>query len=227
MSSTGQQQVVHSINMNEKDFEQTKKKFESVNFLAKNEAPLSLFPKLISHKERHGVIVDAAHCNRTLETSFLEHMAENLREGSKEKLNLRNFYSLLTDGSTNLAVNEKEAFLATFNPKLEGSNKVSSELNYFDRVELEAADAQDIVNTIKESFKRVRINLDKLIGFGSDGVSINKEVKEDIKTIDQRENKWLTFGWCVAYRLKLALKYAFKETTCDDIEELIIFDYLY
>ena len=154
-------------------------------------------------------------------------MAENLREGSKEKLNLRNFYSLLTDGSTNSAVNEKEVFLATFNPELEGSNKVSSELNYFDHVELEAADAQDIVNTIKESFKRVRINLDKLIGFGSDGVSINKEVKEDIKTIDQRENKWLTFGWCVAYRLKLALKYAFKETRCDDIEELIIFDYLY
>ena len=113
MSSTGQQ-------------------FESVNLLAKNEAPLSLFPKLISHKERHGIIVDTAHCNRTSGTSFLEHMAENLGEGSKEKLNLRNFYSLLTDGSTNSAVNEKEAFLATFNPKLEGSNKVSSELNYFD-----------------------------------------------------------------------------------------------
>ena len=46
MSSTGQQ-------------------FESVNLLAKNEAPLSLFPKLISHKERHGIIVDTAHCNRT------------------------------------------------------------------------------------------------------------------------------------------------------------------
>ena len=202
MSSTGQQ-------------------FESVNLLAKNEAPLSLFPKLISHKERHGIIVDTAHCNRT------SGIKGNLREGSKEKLNLRNFYSLLTDGSTNSAVNEKEAFLATFNPKLEGSNKVSSELNYFDHVELEAADAQDIVNTIKESFKRVRINLDKLVGFGSDGVTINREAKEGIKTILQRENKWLTFGWCVAYRLKLALKYAFKETACDDIEELIIFDYLY
>ena len=94
-------------------------------------------------------------------------------------------------------------------------------------VELEAANAQGIVNTIKESFKRVRINLDKLVGFGSDGVSINKEAKEGIKTILQRENKWLTFGWCVAYRLKLAFKYALKETTYDDIEGLIIFDYLY
>ena len=33
--------------MNEKDFKQTKKKFKSAYFLAKNEAPLSLFPKLI------------------------------------------------------------------------------------------------------------------------------------------------------------------------------------
>ena len=34
--------------------------FESANFLAKNKAPLSLFPKLISHKEWHGVIVGTA-----------------------------------------------------------------------------------------------------------------------------------------------------------------------
>ena len=81
MSSTGQQHVIHSIKiMNEKDFEQTKKKFESVNFLAKNEPLLSLFPKRISHKERHGVIVNTAYCNRTSGTLFLEHMVENLRE---------------------------------------------------------------------------------------------------------------------------------------------------
>ena len=76
----------------------------------------------------------------------------------KKKLNTRNFHSLSTDGSTDSAVTEKEAFFTlTFNPKLEGSNKVSVELNYFDLVELETAIVEGIVNVIKESFKGVNL----------------------------------------------------------------------
>ena len=61
LSSIGQQPIVNSINIiNKKDFRKTKNKFESAYFLAKNEAPLSLFLKLVSHEERHGVIVGTA-----------------------------------------------------------------------------------------------------------------------------------------------------------------------
>ena len=135
-----------------------------------------------------------------------------------------NFYNLLTGGSTDSTVNEKEAFFVlTFNPKLESSNKVSVELNYFDLVELETADVEGIVNAIKESFKRVKINyLDKLVGFGSDGASVNRGLKEGIKTILQRDNEGLTFSWCVAHSLELALKDAFKGTALDYIEELLL-----
>ena len=53
LSSTGQQSIIHCINvMNGKDFRQTKKKFQIAYFLAEKEAPLSSFRKLISHKER-------------------------------------------------------------------------------------------------------------------------------------------------------------------------------
>ena len=206
LSSAGQQPIAHSINaMNKKEFKQTKKKFVSAYFLAKTEA---FFPKLISHKERHNVIVSTAYCNRTLGTLFLEYIAENLREGLKEKLNLRNFYSLLTGGSTDSAVNKKEVFFVlTFNPKPEGNNEVSVELNYFDLVEPKTANAEGIINTIQESFKGVKINyLNKLVGYGSDGVSVNRGAKEGIKTILQRDNKGLTFGWCVVQKLKLASK---------------------
>ena len=108
MSSTGQQPVVHSINiMNKIDFKQTKKKFENAHFLAKYEAPLSLFQERINHKERHSVIVGTAYCNRNSRTLFLEHIAKSLGEVLKEKFNTGNFYSLLTDGSTNSAANQK------------------------------------------------------------------------------------------------------------------------
>ena len=112
LSSTAQQSLVHGINvMNKKDFKQTKKKFGSAYFLAKNGVPSSLFLKLISNKERHCVFVGTAYCNRTSGTLFLEYIPENLREGLKEMLNTRKFCSLLTDGSTNSAVNQKRPFL--------------------------------------------------------------------------------------------------------------------
>ena len=137
LSSIGQQPIVNSINvMNKKDFRKTKNKFESAYFLAKNEAPLSLFLKLVSHEERHGVIVGTAYRNRTLGTLFLEYITKNLKEGLKEKLNMRNFYSSLTDGSTDSAVNKKEAFyVLTFYLNHEGSTIASVELNYFDLAE--------------------------------------------------------------------------------------------
>ena len=49
--------------MNGKDFRQTKKKFQIAYFLAEKEAPLSSFRKLISHKERHSVVVGTAYRN--------------------------------------------------------------------------------------------------------------------------------------------------------------------
>ena len=110
LSSIGQHPIIHSITIINKTDLSEQKKFESSYFLAKKEVPLSLFLKLISHQERHSVIVGTGYHNRTLGTLFLEIVAENLTEGLKEKLNSRNFFGLLTDGSTNSAVNTHSLF---------------------------------------------------------------------------------------------------------------------
>ena len=105
----------------------------------------------------------------------MEYIAEKLRVGLKEKLNMRNFYSLLTDDSTDSAVNRKETFFVfTLNPQPEGNNKVSVEVNYFDLVELETVSAEGIVNTIKESFKGVKINYLSKLGLISDCATLNR-----------------------------------------------------
>ena len=92
----------------------------------------------------------------------------------KGKVKYVEFLWLLTDGSTNSAVNEKETFFVlTFNPKPEGSNKVSVKLNYYDLVELETTDAEGIINAIEESCKGLKINyLDEFVIFGSGGASV-------------------------------------------------------
>ena len=79
LSSSGQQAIVEGINiMNDKDFELTKKKFESMYFLAKNKAPLSLFPKLLSHEERHGVVFGPAYRNRTFSSNLYQKASDIL-----------------------------------------------------------------------------------------------------------------------------------------------------
>ena len=77
--------------MNDKDFELTKKKFESMYFLAKNGAPLSLFAKYIHHEERHGVLFCTSYGNRTSGTVFLEFIAKSLRHIMKEKTYQKKF----------------------------------------------------------------------------------------------------------------------------------------
>ena len=113
----------------------------------------------------------------------MEDIAENLRKGLKQKLNLRNFYSLLADVSADSAVNEKQAFfVSTFNPKPVGSHKVSVKHNCFDLVVPETVNDEGIVNAIEESSKGIKINyLDKLVGFGSVGISVNCAFKHCIK----------------------------------------------
>ena len=49
-----------------------------------------------------------------------------------------------------------------------------------------------------------------------------KKVAFPFKAQLQRENKWLTFGWCVAHRLELALKDSLSGTPFDEIDELIL-----
>ena len=142
----------------------------------------------------------------------------------KEKLTKRTFYSLLSDGSPDSTVTETDAFFVlAFNSRLEGSDKISVELNYFDLFEPEAADVNSSIKAITKSFNEVKINyLDKLVGFGSDGASVNMGDKEEIKAILQQENKWLTFGWCVAHKPELALNDAMKGTAFGDIDELLL-----
>ena len=72
--------------------------------------------------------------------------------------------------------------MITFNPTPGGSDKVQIEVNYFDLVEPETADANGIVKAIKTSFEQVNIDyLEKLVGFGSDGASVNRGEKDGIK----------------------------------------------
>ena len=110
----------------------------------------------------------------------------------------------------------------TLNPKPEGNNKVSVQVNYFNLVELETVNAEGILNTIKESFKGVKINYLNKLGLISDCATLNRGAKTGNKTILQRENELPTFGWCVANKLRASTQDAFMDTVFNDIRSCFL-----
>ena len=131
--------------MNKKDLAETKLKFESAYLLAKNEAPLSLFPKSLSHEEIHGVTLENALKNRNCGIGFIQHIVKSLGNDTKNKRENSNFYSLLNDGTTDSSVTEKEAFFVmTFDPNPVGREKVYVKINFFDLVDSEKLHSKNI-----------------------------------------------------------------------------------
>ena len=78
--------------------------------------------------------------------------------------------------------------------------------------------ADGITDAIKESFNDIKESTSssltsvgilpyhkKLVGFTSDGASVNRGCNDSIKTRLREKSPWMVFIWCVAHRLELAL----------------------
>ena len=84
-----------------------------------------------------------------------------------------------------------------------------------------------VIEAINDSFKSIVIgtSMDKVVGFCSDGVSVNYGKKEGIKTLHQKSNERLVFGWCVAHRFELSLKDSLKATSLTYVDDMILYLY--
>ena len=77
---------------------------------------------------------------------------------------------------------------------------------------LSSQDVQDIYSAIKSAFKNTNLEhlLSKIVFLGSDGASVNTDIKYRLITNVGQETP-STFTWCLAKRFDLALKDALKE----------------
>ena len=217
--------------MNKRDQERTKKKFEVAYFVSKEELPIVKYVPLLNLEERHGVDVGIAYRNENTGGVFMDYISDSLADELKTKLEKCHFYSVLTDGSTDTATSENEAVFALhFDSNPPGSEKVKIDVNLVKMVYLKSAEAIGVVQSIEHAFSSIGVEnfYQKLVGFGADGASVNRGDKEGVKAIMRRENPWLNFGWCVSHRLELALKDALKGTSFDAVDNLILrLHYLY
>ena len=61
----------------------------------------------------------------------------------------------------------------------------------------------------------------KLVGFGSDGVSVNKAVS-GLWGYLEADIPWVVVFWCLAHRLELSLKDALKHAFFSTIDEMLM-----
>ena len=119
------------------------------------------------------------------------------------------FYcSILCDGSTDSAVIEKECIYVIF----VDPDTFQPTVSFFSLQEPLSQDANGLHECIKTAFQihGLAEAYEKIVFFASDGSSVNCGIKNGLIMLIKEELPWVSFLWCVAHRLELALKDSLK-----------------
>ncbi|XP_057317246.1 E3 SUMO-protein ligase KIAA1586-like [Hydractinia symbiolongicarpus] len=227
--------------MDEKDMQRTKKKFEVAYFVAKNRLPLTTYPELLKLERKHEVDIGIAYNTDRACGTFIDYMGKDMKQQLNADLAKAKFFSVLCDGSTDNAVVENEVIYALhFDPTPVNSNCVEVKVSFLSMTHLKhqhavgvaaaLAESYDDMVTLKSAieseFQSIGIMpAKKLIGFTSDGASVNRGNKNSVKMVLREESEWLVFIWCIAHRLELALSDALKGTDFDIVDEMLLRTY--
>ena len=183
--------------MKQKDSEKTKKKFETMYFVVKEELPITKFSKILELEERHGVELGNAYHNSMSGSIMIDFIGKWLSIDINKTLEQSEFFSILTDRLTDVNIIDKEAIFAiTYDPSPPGTDMIGIRIFYISLEDLCGADAKNVLPCIKNSVKSILDSEDfiaKLVGFGSDGASVNAS-KKGVQSLIQHENPWITFG---------------------------------
>ena len=98
--------------MNQKDLERTRKKFEVAYFIAKHQLPIVTYTDFLKLEQKHGVDIKGAYQNSVSGGTFIEYIGVDLKRHLNADLAKAKFFGILCDGSTDSAVIENEVIYA-------------------------------------------------------------------------------------------------------------------
>lgn len=239
-ASANSSSIVKGIaTMDKKDQERTKRKFEVAYMVAKTKAPMTLYPHILNLEKMHGVDMGTSYESDMACGEFIDFIGRDLQQQLNKDLSKAKFFSVLCDGSTDSAVLENEiVYVLYFDPEPANSDSVEVKTSFLKVNYLDHQHAEGVAKAINDSFQEilaVRESIEsgfaslgitslekKLIGFTSDGASVNKGDTKSVKRILQEKSPWLVFVWCMAHRLELALSDALKNTQFDDVDNMLL-----
>ena len=157
------------IKMGEKDLETLRICFNSAYYLVKQECPFSDYPNLITLQHKNGIKKFQSYKMDRAAVVFTDCIAEVKKEDLIKAISTSNYFSLLTDGSTDSAVIEEEVLYLLF------LNEGKPEIKFFSIETPSHTTAEGLKEAISSAFKRTGMTEfhTKLAGFNVDDAMVN------------------------------------------------------
>ena len=173
--------ICRAINkMSESERTGMKMLFEAAYLNARKGRPYSDFEDWIEWARLQGIKLTVPYQNRTQCTEFIKYISEALfDENIRKKLERANFIAVFCDGSTGVAVIEKECiYILVGDP-----DNFQPKLTFFSLKDLPSQDANGIMSVIVEAFNDVQMpfSKDKLVYLASDGATVNSGTKAGLE----------------------------------------------
>jgi hypothetical protein len=227
---SGNRDIVSGVaTMDKKELERMKIKFEVAYFVAKNEMPFTKYNQILKLEKMHGIGVGEAYLTDMNCASFIDYIGKDLKEKLLFDLSNAKFFGTLCDGSTDSSTLEEEVvYISYFDPRPTGCDEVQVKTAFIGVKSVRTATAEGVQEAISDSYLNLSDDLQiesfekKMVGFTSDGASVNRGHKQSVKTILQEKSPWIVFIWCIAHRLELALKDALTNTAFEDVDNMLL-----
>lgn len=179
----------------------------------KKERPFSDCCDLLNLQNLNGLELCHTYFSDKAAKEFASHIAEMYFDKMKELLHNADYFCVFCDGSTDCSETEKEIVMIN---SLKGYYPV---MLFLSLEEPPNGRALGIVAALDNAFAKFGMQnwKQKLIGFCSDGASVNFG---EVRGVSNSSQGTISV-WCLAHRLELAVKDAFKSTYMDSVIEVI------
>ena len=197
--------------INQVAFDRLKHLFRNAHAIAKFNRPFSDFTWMADLDERKGIVIGDTYRNDKACRAFIAAISSVELHRIKEDLSDVKFLTVISDGSTDVSVKEMEAVYLRY---------CHQGIPYTVFVCMQStpkADADGIMNAITcalhklETSESLKSQHRKVIAFAADGASVNTgKVNGVIAKMRQKWSPSIVMVQCLAHRLELTLKDAFK-----------------
>jgi len=188
--------------MSENVRERMTKLFNIAYFVAKEEAPFTMFPSLVDLHHKNGLELGDTYKNDNACRTFVQAIGQSMKDDLVEKLKNTHFFSVMSDSSVDRSVKDQEMVYLT---NVEDGKPVNQ---FVDIVSLEHAHSQGILDAILVGLRNVGLTeqdlKSRMVGFGCDGASVMMGVHNGVAAKLKQMCPSIVPIWCVAHRLELS-----------------------
>ena len=203
--------------------------------MAKQGIPFVKYPALLDLEEHHAVDVGHAYHTTDSAKQFTTYIVRSQRQEFLNALPKNRFFSLLMDGTTDVAVVEDEVIVIVYCNIDDVDEEITSTSRFLSLHVPQKADTNVLLACVRDAMYTLGVEdaLDPesvlavdthpvLVGIGNDGASVNLGAHNGLWGQMQNALPWLFWSWCYVHRLELAYKAAFSSHLFQDLEEMLL-----